>query len=78
MVGPLRSVLGDAPAELAEDQYKDPVRQPRLVQVIEKRSERGREILQQWGVLGDVVAVGVIPVLLEVVNSRAQAGLDQP
>ena len=78
VVGPHRAVLRDAAAELAEDQHQDPVGQPRRRQVIEERPERRRELLQQRGVARELVAVGVVAALLEVVDARAQPGLDQP
>ena len=78
VVGPHRAVLRDAPAELAEDQHQDPVGQPRRRQVVEERPERRRELLQQRGVERELMAVGVIASLFEVVDARAQPGLDQP
>ena len=73
MVGPHRSVLGDPAAELAEDQHQDAVGQPRRLQVIEERPERRRELLQQRGVVRELVAVGVIASLLEVVDAQCPA-----
>ena len=78
VVGPHRAVLLDPPAELAEDQHEDPVGQPRRRQVVEERLERRRELLQQRGVARELVAVGVVAALLEVIDARAQPGLDQP
>ncbi len=78
VVGPLRSVLRNSPAELAEGQHQDSVSQPRRGQVVEERPERRRELLQQGGVVRELVRVGVIASLLEVIDARPQSGLDQP
>ena len=78
VVGPHRAVLRDPAAELAEDHHQHAVGQPRRRQVVEERPERRRELLQQRGVARELMAVGVVATLLEVVDARAQPGLDQP
>ena len=78
MVGPFRTIIGDAATELAENHHEHAISQPGRGQVIEECPEGRGKFLQRGGLDWKLGAVGVVAALLKVVHARAQAGLDQP
>ena len=77
VVRPVGGVLGDAPAELAEDQDGRAVRQTRTLQVGLERPQRAGQLLQHPLVVGKLTGVRVIALaaiaVLDVVDARRRS-----
>ena len=76
VIGPLRGVLLDPAAELAERQQRDAVALAGGGQVVVKRGDRIGELVQERRVRSELVGVGVEAVERGVEDPRAEVGLD--
>ena len=78
VVGAVRSVLGDPPTKLAEDEQGDAICLSGPSQVVVEGGERVGQFVEQAGVSGKLIGVGVVAVLPGLVNAGPESGFDDP
>jgi len=78
VVGAGRAVLGDGPAELAEEQHRHPVRQPGRGQVVEERLQGIGELAEEVAVREELGGVSIVARLECVEDGRVLVALEEP